>query len=75
MKVRASIGSYDSDHEAYNKENPLPSDEKRYVQYMKENASASAKKAELRRVGSKDNLTFKPHHKSINIQIGSGSPD
>jgi hypothetical protein len=52
-KARASIGSYDSDHEAYNKENPLPSDEKRYVQWMKLNASqaSSAKKAELRRIG------------------------
>jgi len=34
---RGSLGSSgDSDHDAYNSESPLPSDERRYKKYLKE---------------------------------------
>jgi len=34
--MRGSLNSADSDHEAYNSESPLPSDERRYKKYLKD---------------------------------------
>lgn len=45
--MKGSLNSADSDHEAYNSESPLPSDERRYRKYLKDQLSNS--KALIRR--------------------------